>query len=217
MCLAIAPNSQTSNSLFARSWRHIASTPIKLLSFGAIIHLLIVTGIMIYSSNTGTNIDINPLITAFTYGVVPLFIFGFLLTWLPRKYSLAPVHYVRYNSVYLFGMAALISLELGSIFNNHWVLTGMLLLIPGWIIALQGLSDMHSWIRSNVQIFSKLLLILLLLNLAILVIRTLQQNAGVLVFDGIAFISISLIWPLILVLSILLVIKAPAQGRTISC
>lgn len=216
MCLAIAPSSQSSNGLFARSWRHIAATPLKLLSFGAIIHLLIGAGIMIHSSHTGSQININPLMTGFTYGVVPLFVFGFLLTWLPRKYSLSPVHYGRYNIVYLFSMAALILLELASMFNDHWALAGILLLIPGWIITLQSLHDMHSWIKSNVQIFSRLLLILLLLNLAILLIRILEQNTTILVFDGTLLISMSIIWPLVLVLAALLVVKAPAKNRIIS-
>ena len=213
MCLAIAPNSQRSNSLVARSWRHIASTPLKLLSFAAVVHLLIGTAIIIYGSETGTDIDLKPLLSGFTYGVVPLVVFGFLLTWLPRKHSLSPAHHGRYNSVYLFMMTALFLLEFASISGisrsgESWALAGMLLLTPGWIIALQGLWDMHGWIRSKLQIFSQLLLTLLLINLVLLIITAL-------VIDVTTLIPVLITWPLIFFFSAVLIEKAPAKSRII--
>ena len=216
MCLAIAPNSKCSNNLFSRLWSHVAATPLKLLTFGAIVHLLIGTGIVIYSSSTGADINTNILLNGLTYGVVPLLVFGFLLSWLPRRFSLSPVHYGRYNSIYLFTMLSLLSLEFASIINNHWTLTGMLLLIPGWLIALQGLWEMHTWIKSNVQKISMLLLTLLTLVLATLIITILEHYVGTMPPHVTPVIILSLLWPPVFILSILLILKAPANSRIIS-
>ena len=216
MCLAIAPNTQASNNLFSRSWSHIAATPLKLLSFGAIIHLLIGAGILIYSSKTGADINTNIFLIGFTYAVVPLLVFGFLLTWLPRRHSLSPVHYGRYNSIYLFTMLSLVLLEFASISNEHLALSGMLLLLPAWLIALQGLWEMHSWIKSNLQKISILLLTLLSLVLATLIITILERYTGILSLHTVPVITLSLLWPAIFILSILLIIKAPAKSRIIS-
>ena len=215
MCLAIAPNSKCSNNLFSRLWSHVAATPLKLLSFGAIVHLLIGAGLIIYSSNTGADINTNILLSGLTYGVMPLFVFGFLLTWLPRRYSQSPVHYGRYNSIYLFTMLSLLSFELAAISNAHWLLAGKLLLLPAWLIALQGLWEIHSWIKSNVQKISIVLLILLSLILTTLIF-TIIEPYTTLQIQTISVLMPLLLWPAVFILSILLIGKAPAQSRVIS-
>lgn len=221
MCLAIAPNRQPNNSLLSRSWHNIASSPLRLFSFAALFHLLITIGIMAHSSITGTDINIQALITGLSFALVPLVMFGFLLTWVPQKHSIPPVHYGRYNIIYLFFMSALILLELGSLISNNLIVTGMLLLLPAWVIALQSVWYMHSWVRSDAQIFSKLLLLLLILNLVILVIEISGQFSDVLLFAGIALVSLTILsstilWSLVLIFSVLLVTRAPARGRVIS-
>ena len=85
MCLAIAPNTQRSNSLFARTWRQISSTPLRLFSFAAILHLLIGAGILTYSYVSGIHINTSYLLFGLAYAVIALLIFGFLMTWLPKN------------------------------------------------------------------------------------------------------------------------------------
>lgn len=51
-------------------------------------------------------------------------VLGYLLTWLPKKYSLTPIHYGQYNVIYLFVMIGLGALEVGIFFSNNWVLAG---------------------------------------------------------------------------------------------
>lgn len=191
-------------------------TPLRLFSFGALFHLLIGAGIQLFSNITGTQINTHDLLFGFTYGLLALFVFGFLMTWLPKKYSLSPVHYGRYNSVYLFIMVSLIMIEYGSLFGQHWVKLGMWLLIPGWLIALQGLWNLHVWIKSSIESISLTLLILLFLNSAMVVISVLGKSANMLMPEMMSLISILLIWPLIMLVSIFLIIKAPRSGRVIA-
>lgn len=216
MCLAIAANTQRSNTLFARIWRRVALTPLRLFSFGAIVHLLIGAGILIYSSITDAQINTHALLSGFAYAVLALPVFGFLMTWLPRNFSLSPVHYGRYNSVYLITMISLLMIEFGAIFSHRWVEFGMLLLIPGWLIALQGLWNLHAWMRSSVEIFSRTLLMLLFLNCTMLVFSLLGYSVDLPMLKLLALLSVLLIWPVVLIVTAFLVIKAPDSGRIIS-
>jgi hypothetical protein len=216
MCLAIAPNTQCSNGLFAKVWRRISLTPLRLFSFAAIFHLLAGSGILIYSDVSGVPVNKDALLSGFTYGVLALPVFGFLMTWWPKIHSLSPVHYGRYSSVYLFMMVSLIMLEAGSIFSIHLVELGMLLLIPGWMIALQGLWDLHGWIKSSAQHFSRALLMLLFLNAAILVYSVTEQYVDLPVPAIISYFLILFIWPIIFIVMAFYVIKTSSTGRIIS-
>jgi hypothetical protein len=216
MCLAIAPNTQCSHNLFARVWRRVAATPLRLFSFGAIVHLLVGTTILIYSHITDTQINTNVLLSGFSYGVLALPVFGFLMTWLPRACSLSPVHYGRYNSVYLLIMISLIIIEYGSIYSHRWSDLGILLLIPGWLIAMQGLWNLHIWMSSSVKDFSRVLLMLLFLNYAILIFSILAQSIDFSMPAIMPLLSIFLIWPIVLLITVFLVIKAPYSGRKIT-
>lgn len=216
MCLAIAPGTQCSNNLFTRIWRRVARTPLRLFSFAAIVHLLAGASILVYSNRTGVNVNVNTLLTGFSHGVLALPVFGFLMTWIPGRYSLSPVHYGRYNSVYLVFMISLLFIEYGSIFSDHFSEAGVLLLISGWLIALQGLWNMHSWMNTNVFTFSRALIMLLILNGGILIISAVGQGVDLPVAEIMSLSSLLLVWPAILVITAFLVIKAPGSGRKIS-
>ena len=158
MCLAIAPNSQCSNGLFARTWRQISSTPLRLFSFGAGLHLALNTGLVAYSIAIDVQLNVNAIINAFLYGIVALLVYGCLMTWLPKKYALSPVHHGRYNSVYLLMFIALLTLETGTLISDELVTAGIVLLIPGWIIAFQGIQNIHSWLQPQAQTVSRVIL-----------------------------------------------------------
>lgn len=216
MCLAIGSSHQCSNDPLSKAWRRVSLTPLRLFLFGVLLHLLIGIGIQLYSSYTSIRINTNDLLFGFTYGLLALTVFGYLMTWLPIKYSLSPVHYGRYNIVYLLIMASLIMIEYGSLFGQLWVELGMWLLIPAWLIALQGLWNMHVWISSDMEIVSMTLLILLFFNGGVLVISALGMSVRLLMPDTMSLLSMLLIWPLIVLVSTFLIIKAPHSGRVIA-
>ena len=139
MCLAIASNRQCSNSLFARTWRRISSTPLRLFLFGAGFHFALSTVLAVYSDITKVSLNVNALIIAFVYGIMALTAFGYLMTWLPKKYALSPVHYGRYNIVYLMMFVALLMLETGALISNELIIAGMVLLVMAWYIAIQSM------------------------------------------------------------------------------
>ncbi len=216
MCLAIAPNSQCSNSLFARVWRRLSSTPLRLFSFAAIFHLLIGAGILIYSHVSGAQINTFVLLFGLAYGVLALLVFGFLMTWLPRNYALSPVHYGRYSSVYLLMMISLLMLEMGSVSSFHWVQPGMWLLVPAWLLALQGLWQLHVWMKSNAEHFTRVLFILFLLNGALLVFAVPGYSIGLPMLELAPYLSIFVVWPITLLVIGFFVIKTPVSGRIVS-
>ena len=217
MCLAIAPNQKLNNGYFNRIWRIVSSTPLRLFSFCAFIHSLVLSVLLVHNTSTGAHIDLHVYIFGFTYGILALVAYGYLLTWLPKKYSLSPMHYGQYNVIYLFMMAGLGALEVGIFFSNNWILAGMLLLVPAWLFAIQCLKDMHIWLNSTAQQISRVLLFLLLFNfsnlgLSILALLYSSSDMATLATSSSIFFS----WPSIFVAALVLFLNAPAKGRVIS-
>lgn len=216
MCLAIAANTQCSNSLFARAWRRMSSTPLRLFSFAALFHLLIGVGILTYSHVSATQINTFVLLFGLAFGVLALLIFGFLMTWLPRNFALSPVHYGRYSSVYLLMMISLLMLEMGSVSSLHWVQPAMWLLVPAWLLALQGLWQLHVWIKSGVEHITRVLFMLFLVNAALLVFGALGYSFDLPMLEMGPYLSIFVVWPITLLVTVFFVIKTPVSGRIVS-
>lgn len=216
MCLAIAPNSQCSNSLFSRVWRRLSSTPLRLFSFAALFHLLMGVGILIYSYVSAAQINTFVLLFGLAYGVLALLVFGFLLTWLPRNYALSPVHYGRYSSVYLLMMISLLMLEVASVSSLHWVQPAMWLFVPAWLLALQGLWQLHVWIKSGVEHFTRVLFMLFFVNAALLVFCALGYGFDLSMLEMLPYLSILVVWPITLLVIVFFVIRAPVSGRIVS-
>lgn len=217
MCLAIAPNSQCSNSLFARTWRQISSTPLRLFSFGAGLHLALNTGLVAYSVVIDVQLNVNAIINAFLYGIVALLVYGCLMTWLPKKYALSPVHHGRYNSVYLLMFIALLTLETGALISDELVTAGIVLLIPGWIIAFQGILNIHSWLQPQAQTVSRVILFFLLVILTSLLLSIVISMSDNYQYLAITLASVNVIsWLMIMVALKILLSKAPEKVRAIT-
>ena len=217
MCLAIAPDQKLNKSFFSRLWRIVSSTPLRLFSFCALIHSLVLGALFMHNTAAGVHIDLHAYMFGFTYGILALPVLGYLLTWLPKKYSLSPVHYGRYNTIYLLMMFGLGGLEAGIFFSNNWILAGMLLLLPAWLFSLQCLRDMHIWLNSDTQNTSRVLMLLLVfnfinMNLSILARFFGSSELAILAASS----SIIFIWPSLVVSAVVLLLNAPAKGRVIS-
>jgi len=118
-------------------------------------------------------------------------------------------------------MIALGILEIGiffsSIFSSNWILAGMLLFIPAWLVALQSLWNLHTWINSDAQQLSKILMLLLSLNFINLSLSLLGQIFSASMLTTLATSSSALlVWPLLVVAALILILTAPAKGRVIS-
>lgn len=217
MCLAIASNQQCSNGIINRAWRIISLTPLRLFSFCALIHFLILGSLFIHNATTGAYINKHAYAYGLTYGIVALLAFGYLLTWLPKKYSLPPIHYGLYSAIYLFMMIGLGFLEAGILASNKLVLAGMLLLIPGWLMTFQCLWNIHIWINSSAQQISRVLIFLLSLNFINLSLSVLGEYISASKLTTLAISSSTLlIWPLLIAAALTLLFNAPAKGRVIS-
>ena len=217
MCLAVAPNRQCNNGFLSRVWRRISSTPLRLLSFCALVHSLILLSLFAYTTATALPIDTSAYTFALAYGIVALLAFGCLLTWLPGKYSLSPVHYARYNAIYLFMMAGLTLVAVGILLGNNWLFGGMLLFIPAWLIAVQTLWQAHTWLNTSAQSVSRVLILLLCANFLGLGLSIAGQ-----VFDAYTLArlasstSLLLVWPVLSLAAVILLWIAPARRRVIS-
>lgn len=216
MCLAISSCAEHEKGWLASTWFRVAKTPLRLFTFGAAFHFLIFAGILFLNSSGNIQIVPSLLLSGFSFGILALPVFGYLMTWMPRAYSLSPVHYGRYNSVYIFVMVSLLLSEYGLLYNVIWMKYGLIFLIPGWLIALQGLLNMHIWIASGEKHISKSLLVLLYLNFSLLACSAPLQFFDVLITDIMLILSLLLIWPIILVVITILVKNASNKGRIVS-
>lgn len=217
MCLAIAPDNRSNNGIIARVWRLVSSSPFRLLGVCALVHSLVLGGLLLYDITAAGDTNVAAYLFGLTYGIFSLLAFGYILTLLPQKYSLSPVHYGRYNTIYLFMMTGLGVLEAGIFFDSHWIFTGMLLLVPAWLIALQSVKHLHTWMNSAVHQLGQALRLLLSLNFITLGLSLTGQfySAGILVILALSF-SIFLVWPLLIGVSLALVYSSPAKGRAVS-
>jgi hypothetical protein len=217
MCLAIAPDQKLNNGLFSRSWRIVSSTPLRLFWFCAFIHSLVLGALFVNNISAGVHIDSHAFTFGFSYGILALLVFGYLLAWLPKKYSLSPIHYGRYNAIYLLMMLGLGTLEAGIFFSNNLVIAGMLLFIPTWLIAIKSLSDIHIWLNRDAQNISRILMLILAINFISLALSILAwfyslSEPGILATS----FSIFFIWPSLVIAALVLLLNAPADGRIIS-
>ena len=217
MCLAIAPENKPKNSVLSRLWSRVASTPIRLLSLTALAHTLMLSGLFLYDRLNAAESGFYAYVFGFVYGVVALIAFGLLLSLLPKKFSQSPVHYAQYGLINIFMMAGLGIVEAGLLLGNDWTNIAMLVLIPAWLLALQSIRNLHIWLPAEVQVRSRLLILLLTLNLSFLVLALIGQIVRAdLLSDIAAASSALLVWPLALVASVALVLSAPNKVRVIS-
>ena len=156
----------------------------RLLSFCALIHALILGALFLNELAAGRVPDLAAYLSGLSYGILALLAFGHLLTWLPKKYSQSPIHYGRYNSIYLLMMTGLGILEAGIFLGNSWPLIGMFLLVPAWLVALQGLRNVHIWINSESQSWSRQLLWLLSVNFVLLILSIAGQHYHCLLYTS---------------------------------
>ena len=217
MCLAIAPDSQRSNSLFARNWRRLSSTPLRLFTFGAVFHLLSFAGILLAGNISHMPVNSHALAFAFAYGIAAFIIFGFIMSLLPKSYAVSPVRYGRYNSIYLFMSVALLLLEAGALLGEAMIIAGLVLMIPAWLITLQGLRNMHDWLPSDSQHLSGFIGRMSGLIFACLLVSLVGTLSGGYQEIAVIAVSIGLIsWLPIAIAFKVLLSKAPARSRVIS-
>ncbi len=107
-------------------------------------------------------------------------------------------------------------LEVGLVSSFHWVQPGMCLLIPAWLLALQGLWQLHVWMKSNAEHFTRVLFMLFLLNGALLVFAVPGYSIDLPILEMGPYLSIFVVWPITLLVIVYFVIKTPVSGRIVS-
>jgi len=216
MCLAIAPRSKSNAGWFSKIWSSVAATPLRLFIFAAMFHLLVIIVMLIYGFHSGLQLQLNHLLSEFTYGILVLPIAGFLMTWLPARYGLSPVYYSRYNFIYLIFMLALTLIETGLVFNVRLTEAGLWLLIFGWLITLPVLWALHGWLPERVQTISRTLMITLFFNGFLLVLNVVGLIINSHILLMLPWLTLVLIWPPVVMSILLLVVKAPEKTRVIN-
>ncbi len=147
MCLAIAPEKVKNNGFFSRLWRPVSRTPVRLLGFAAGLHSLILLALFLYLPDTSETS--YGLLFAGIYGVPALASFGYLLQRFPHWASRSPVHYVRYNSIYLMAMSALLLLEAGLFSGTAWLIAGSAMLTLTWLYGTHTLRLIAFWAHNR--------------------------------------------------------------------
>lgn len=142
MCLAIGPSYAPQRGRLGRLWWSIACSPLRLLGFGAVLHAVAFSAILL----TGAHASASVWLLA-GLGVSGLLLFGYLLEALPVWTGRSPVHYLRYGSTWLAFNAGLILLGSDVALGADVALGSGLALIAGNLLALLGVRQYRPWIR----------------------------------------------------------------------
>ena len=114
-------------------------------------------------------------------------------------------------------MSGMILIEIGLFLGSGWMVAGMLLLVPGWLIALQSLRHVHGWMSRNTQRTSRILMLLLATHFVCLGLSVFGQLfAATALLQTPALLSMLVLWPGVFGVSLALLLTAPANGRVIS-
>lgn len=145
MCLAIAPVNRERPGRVQRWWRPLASSPLRLLAFGAVLHILVIAGLGAGGRLPGGS-GAPGLSFILSYGIAGPVLLGFLLTWLPARFRREPVHYATYTTIWFLLLTGLALLEAGWWLGRGWHVAGALLLLLAWVLALRALHWTVLWV-----------------------------------------------------------------------
>jgi len=146
MCFAIAPENQVRNSRIYHHWMRVASSPLRLLSFGAAIHVLILAALRVYDLLPDTSLSTNALQFVLLYGVAGSLFLGLLLTWLPAHFNRQPVHYAVYVMIYFLMFIGMGLIDIGMYGGRGWMIAGTVCILPAWMIALRAIWWTAIWV-----------------------------------------------------------------------
>ena len=108
-------------------------------------------------------------------------------------------------------------LETGALISDELVTAGMALLVPGWIIAFQGIQNIHIWIQPQALTASRVILFLLLAILTSLLLSFVVSMSDNYHYLAITLASVNVIsWLMIIAALKALLSKAPEMVRVIT-
>ncbi|HET9679810.1 MAG TPA: NnrS family protein [Gammaproteobacteria bacterium] len=125
-------------------WRHYIATPHRMFFFGgvwALVLSMLWWGLVLWARHHGWAIADNQLLPSsihgwlMVFGAFPFFIFGFLMTVLPRWLNVAPTSPVLYRPAALCMLAGYLLTFFGAFFSATLVIAGMALTVAAWLVS----------------------------------------------------------------------------------
>lgn len=142
MCIAIGPLYRVKKGAVASLWGHLACSPLRLFGFGALLQIIALSVILLFSNTTNS----GELATTVTLGIASLLLLGLLMERFPVWSERSPVIYLVYASSSFLITSGLFLIEASHFFVGYWFSSGVLLLVSGWLVGAGHLLDYRPWI-----------------------------------------------------------------------
>ena len=147
MCIAFPYGRQNAlqRGLLSRAWWFIARQPLRLYSFGALFHAMIMLLMSFFGYIELNSPAVYTLGTFAVFGVTGWLLLGYILQIYPRWFRCSAVEYANYGMAYNLAFVALLMAEIGQF--NHVLLNvvGYILLALGWLVSLHAIRWMYQW------------------------------------------------------------------------
>ncbi|MCW9014311.1 MAG: hypothetical protein OQL06_11055 [Gammaproteobacteria bacterium] len=147
MCIAFPYGRQNmlQRGILSRGWWYIAREPLRLYSFAALFHGLIML-VMILSGHISLRTpEVYSLGLFAAFGVFGWLIPGYILQQYPHWFRCSTAEYANYGMAYNLAFIALLIAEMG-LFNNTLLnVIAYILLALGWLVSLHAIRWMVQW------------------------------------------------------------------------
>jgi hypothetical protein len=145
MCLAtICRVDNKPKGFWGRLWQWFSHSPLRLLTLSSAIHGALLSILLLLGAMTN---HLQWLAFAIVFGIISLPLAGYLLTKFPEWFRRSGLHYGWSFATFLTGFSALLLIEIGLVTQGSgWLITGTLLLLTAWSIALRGLWWVYKWV-----------------------------------------------------------------------
>lgn len=132
MCITIPSSANVGRSRSLPAWVWLTESPLRLLTFAGLMSLVswlamasLVQGLAWYW-----------MIYDLLYAVLPLFLWGVALSFMPRWLKVTPLRYVSYGMVFMLMLASQLAFYLSLLFSEAPGLIYLSLLLIAWAVCL---------------------------------------------------------------------------------
>ena len=148
MCIAIGPTYQTKQGVIASTWGELASSPLRLFGFGALLHSITLGSILLFADSIGP----GGLAITIILGICLLLLLGFLMERFPLWSDRSPVIYITYASSSFLITTSLFLFMVSHFFAGYWFAGGLLFIVSGWLLGIVHMLDYRPWLPQRIRI-----------------------------------------------------------------
>lgn len=145
MCLAIGHKDPVNRGVVSSAWWFIACSPLRLYSFSALFHSLILLLLSIGGLLNSASATMYVLAVVLVFGMLGWVALGLILEMFPRWYRTSVSDYSVFGLSHNLAFIALLLLELSMVKLGIWLPGGLILLVLAWLITLRNIRWIYLW------------------------------------------------------------------------